>query len=180
MLHQVKRTHILHSWNWTKTSSILFKKTSRFVLLITHLTAQYTVTKPSLMTSLFYRWPCPRVSWFQQIWRMRSIRIMPQRSSLMHNVDCNDVAHFCWQHESNHQPKMCDGTVIKSNGNQRYATTMLTGFFIRELARRNSLPIQATTDWVAWCNHWVLPLLRNSWCAMIVLVDQPLVRSSLH
>jgi aspartyl aminopeptidase len=37
---------------------------------------------------------------------------------------------------------MNSGVVIKSNGNQRYATNGVTGFFVRELARRAGVPIQ--------------------------------------
>jgi len=52
-----------------------------------------------------------------------------------------DVAHaihpnYASKHESNHGPLMNKGTVIKLNSNQRYATSVTTGFVIRELSRR--------------------------------------------
>lgn len=58
-----------------------------------------------------------------------------------------DMAHaihpnYAGKHESNHQPKMGDGTVIKINQNQRYSTNMYTGFFIREIARKHDIPFQ--------------------------------------
>jgi len=58
-----------------------------------------------------------------------------------------DMAHaihpnYSSKHESNHQPKLSDGTVIKTNQNQRYATNMVTGFYMRELAKMHDLPIQ--------------------------------------
>ena len=34
------------------------------------------------------------------------------------------------------------GTVIKTNQNQRYATNAETGFILRELARRAGVPVQ--------------------------------------
>ena len=34
------------------------------------------------------------------------------------------------------------GTVIKTNSNQRYATNSETGFLLRELARRAVVPVQ--------------------------------------
>jgi len=58
-----------------------------------------------------------------------------------------DVAHaihpnYPEKHEKNHQPVLNQGTVIKTNQNQRYATNAETGFIIRELARRAEVPIQ--------------------------------------
>ncbi|GBG28826.1 Aspartyl aminopeptidase [Hondaea fermentalgiana] len=50
--------------------------------------------------------------------------------------------NYASKHEMNHAPKMNGGTVIKINDNQRYTTTGVTGFFIRELARRANVPIQ--------------------------------------
>jgi aspartyl aminopeptidase len=57
----------------------------------------------------------------------------------------SDQAHavhpnYSSKHEKAHQPKMNQGMVIKRNSNQRYATNTLTGFLIREVARRASLP----------------------------------------
>ena len=46
------------------------------------------------------------------------------------------------KHEKSHSPRMNHGVVIKSNGNQRYATNGITGFYVRELARRAGVPIQ--------------------------------------
>jgi aspartyl aminopeptidase len=58
-----------------------------------------------------------------------------------------DVAHaihpnYSGKHESNHQPVLNKGTVIKTNSNQRYATNSITGFFCRELARQANIGVQ--------------------------------------
>lgn len=64
--------------------------------------------------------------------------------SLLVSADGSHAIHpnFQGKHEMNHQPKMNGGTVIKSNANQRYATNGVTGFIMRELARRAKVPIQ--------------------------------------
>jgi hypothetical protein len=41
-----------------------------------------------------------------------------------------------------HQPLVVQGTAIKTNNNQRYATNAETGFLLRELARRAGVPVQ--------------------------------------
>jgi hypothetical protein len=41
-----------------------------------------------------------------------------------------------------HQPLIVQGTAIKTNNNQRYATNAETGFLLRELARRAGVPVQ--------------------------------------
>ncbi|GAX26815.1 aspartyl aminopeptidase [Fistulifera solaris] len=56
-----------------------------------------------------------------------------------------DQAHaihpnYAGKHEKLHQPAMNAGMVIKRNTNQRYATTVLTGVLMREVARRAQLP----------------------------------------
>jgi aspartyl aminopeptidase len=57
----------------------------------------------------------------------------------------SDQAHaihpnYASKHEKQHAPKMNGGMVIKTNVNQRYATNGITGFIIREIARRAELP----------------------------------------
>ena len=57
----------------------------------------------------------------------------------------SDQAHcvhpnYASKHEKIHQPKMNQGMVIKRNANQRYATNAVTGFLMREVARRAGLP----------------------------------------
>jgi len=53
-----------------------------------------------------------------------------------HAIHPNYVA----KHEKGHAPCMNKGMVIKRNSNQRYATNGITGFIVRELARRAGLP----------------------------------------
>lgn len=58
----------------------------------------------------------------------------------------NLLTSFCsWQekHEAKHQPKLHKGLVIKHNANQRYATTSVTSFLFKEIARIASLPTQS-------------------------------------
>jgi len=55
-----------------------------------------------------------------------------------------DVAHallpnYAQKHEKNHGPMLNAGTVIKTNSNQRYATSATTGFVVRELSRTASI-----------------------------------------
>lgn len=52
-------------------------------------------------------------------------------------------ANYASKHEKNHAPRMNGGMVIKRNANQRYATTGITGFIVREIARKAGLqPVQ--------------------------------------
>ena len=58
-----------------------------------------------------------------------------------------DMAHaihpnYSAKHEKNHAPKLNQGVVIKSNSNQRYATTGATGFLVRELGRSVGQDVQ--------------------------------------
>lgn len=65
--------------------------------------------------------------------------------SLVLSVDQAHAIHanYASKHEKAHAPKMNDGMVIKRNSNQRYATTGITGFIVREIARKAGLgPIQ--------------------------------------
>ena len=52
-------------------------------------------------------------------------------------------ANYASKHEKNHAPRMNGGMVIKRNANQRYATTGITGFIVREIAKKAGLkPVQ--------------------------------------
>lgn len=64
--------------------------------------------------------------------------------SLIFSVDMAHAVHpnYASKHEKTHSPRMNHGIVIKSNGNQRYATSGITGFYVRELGRRAGVPVQ--------------------------------------
>ncbi|GFP95828.1 aspartyl aminopeptidase [Phtheirospermum japonicum] len=58
-----------------------------------------------------------------------------------------DMAHgvhpnFADKHEENHRPVLQKGLVIKHNANQRYATSGVTSFLFKEVAKTHNLPIQ--------------------------------------
>ena len=47
------------------------------------------------------------------------------------------------KHEKNHSPQMNKGVVMKTNSNQRYTTNSVTGFIVREIARKaGTTPLQ--------------------------------------
>jgi aspartyl aminopeptidase len=64
------------------------------------------------------------------------------RRSFVLSVDQAHAVHpnYASKHEKGHQPKMNGGMVIKRNSNQRYATNGITGFLVRELAKKAGLP----------------------------------------
>ena len=68
--------------------------------------------------------------------------------SMIFSVDMAHAVHpnFATKHEKGHAPRMNHGVVIKSNGNQRYATSGVTGFYVRELGRRAGVPVQVRTQ----------------------------------
>ena len=46
------------------------------------------------------------------------------------------------KHESAHAPLMHDGVVIKTNCNQRYATTVTSATYVAEVAKAANVPVQ--------------------------------------
>ena len=62
--------------------------------------------------------------------------------SFVLSVDQAHAIHpnYASKHEQGHQPKMNGGMVIKRNSNQRYATNGMTGFLIRQIAKKAGLP----------------------------------------
>ena len=74
------------------------------------------------------------------------------------------------KHEENHQPAMHKGVVIKWNANQRYATTSITAFLLKELAKRHQVPIQVRVP--KYCIHQVF--INNIWIQeFLVRNDSP-------
>ena len=82
-------------------------------------------------------------NWYHSAHLVEHNKIALQKSFII----SADVAHavhpnYASKHESNHGPLLNKGTVIKTNTNQRYATSVTTGFVIRELARRAGINVQ--------------------------------------
>lgn len=70
---------------------------------------------------------------------------MAIRKSFVFSVDQAHAVHpnYASKHEKAHAPLMNSGVVIKSNQNQRYATNTITGYIVREIARKAGIePLQ--------------------------------------
>eukprot|EP00958_Prasinococcus_capsulatus_P009629 scaffold931_cov383-Prasinococcus_capsulatus_cf.AAC.32 len=50
--------------------------------------------------------------------------------------------NYAEKHETNHQPKMHKGLVIKHNANQRYATNSISAHLFRRVGLNNGLAVQ--------------------------------------
>ncbi|ORZ13057.1 peptidase M18 [Absidia repens] len=66
------------------------------------------------------------------------------RKSMLVSADMAHAVHpnYTEKYEENHHPSMHNGTVIKINANQKYATTSETSLILREIARRRDVPVQ--------------------------------------
>jgi aspartyl aminopeptidase len=70
---------------------------------------------------------------------IRQLRAFLMSADMAHAVHPN----YPEKHEAMHRPKLGSGPVIKTNQNQRYATTGVTAFIVREIARRaGGIPVQ--------------------------------------
>eukprot|EP01036_Dinobryon_divergens_P023860 gene23860-32249_t len=87
--------------------------------------------------------------------------------------------NYASKHEKNHSPQMNGGLVIKTNTNQRYATSGVSGFFTRELGRRAGVPIQefsVRND--CPCGSTIGPVLSTNTGIMAVDIGMP--QLSMH
>ncbi|XP_021758290.1 probable aspartyl aminopeptidase isoform X1 [Chenopodium quinoa] len=66
------------------------------------------------------------------------------RQSFLVSADMAHGVHpnFMDKHEEDHRPQMQKGLVIKHNANQRYATSGVTAFLFKEVAKIHNLPTQ--------------------------------------
>ncbi|XP_031109289.1 probable aspartyl aminopeptidase [Ipomoea triloba] len=95
-----------------------------------------------------------------------------------------DMAHgvhpnFTDKHEEHHRPELQKGLVIKHNANQRYATSGVTSFLFKEVARIHNLPTQ---DFVVrndmGCGSTIGPILASG--VGIRTVDCGIAQLSMH
>uniref|UniRef100_A0A0E0JU38 aspartyl aminopeptidase n=1 Tax=Oryza punctata TaxID=4537 RepID=A0A0E0JU38_ORYPU len=65
-------------------------------------------------------------------------------SSFLVSADMAHALHpnYPDKHEEHHRPELQKGLVIKHNANQRYATSAVTAFLFKEIARLHNLPVQ--------------------------------------
>ncbi|KAJ2852929.1 hypothetical protein J3B02_003362 [Coemansia erecta] len=65
-------------------------------------------------------------------------------NSFMVSSDVTHAIHpnYSEKHEVNHRPELQKGPSIKVNANQRYATTSVTSTILKDIAKRNGIPMQ--------------------------------------
>lgn len=103
------------------------------------------------------------------------------RQSFLVSADMAHGVHpnFMDKHEEHHRPEMQKGLVIKHNANQRYATSGVTSFLFKEVAKVHNLPTQ---EFVVrndmGCGSTIGPILATG--VGIRTVDCGIAQLSMH
>ncbi|OMO69157.1 Peptidase M18 [Corchorus capsularis] len=103
------------------------------------------------------------------------------RQSFLVSADMAHGVHpnFMDKHEEHHRPEMHKGLVIKHNANQRYATSGVTSFLFKEVAKIHNLPTQ---EFVVrndmGCGSTIGPILASG--VGIRTVDCGIAQLSMH
>jgi len=103
------------------------------------------------------------------------------RKSFLCSADVAHAVHpnYPEKHETYNKPKLNEGMVIKTNFNQRYATTDLTSLLFQTIAQKNNLPCQefvVKND--SPCGSTIGPLLSSQ--LGIRTIDVGLSQLSMH
>ncbi|PSR98780.1 Aspartyl aminopeptidase [Actinidia chinensis var. chinensis] len=103
------------------------------------------------------------------------------RQSFLVSADMAHGVHpnFLEKHEEHHRPELQKGLVIKHNANQRYATTGVTAFLFKEVAKIHNLPTQdfAVRNDMG-CGSTIGPILASG--VGIRTVDCGIAQLSMH
>ncbi|KHG01889.1 Aspartyl aminopeptidase [Gossypium arboreum] len=106
---------------------------------------------------------------------------LPSTKDRMVSADMAHGVHpnFMDKHEEHHRPEMHKGLVIKHNANQRYATSGVTAFLFKEVAKMHNLPTQ---EFVVrndmGCGSTIGPILASG--VGIRTVDCGIAQLSMH
>ncbi|GMP22285.1 hypothetical protein CsSME_00000370 [Camellia sinensis var. sinensis] len=103
------------------------------------------------------------------------------RQSFLVSADMAHGVHpnFTDKHEEHHRPELQKGLVIKYNANQRYATSGVTAFLFKEIAKIHNLPTQefAVRNDMG-CGSTIGPILASG--VGIRAVDCGIAQLSMH
>ena len=88
-----------------------------------------------------------RTCWSVHIEFKLLLHLLAVSADMAHGVHPN----FMDKHEEHHRPELHKGLVIKHNANQRYATSGITAFLFKEVAKIHNLPTQVTVCYSYHC-----------------------------
>ena len=103
------------------------------------------------------------------------------RNSFLVSADMAHAVHpnYAAKHEEKHTPKMNKGIVVKNNANQRYATSAVSAFLLKQIAARAGVAVQEfAIRQDAVCGSTIGPILSTS--LGMRTVDVGIAQLSMH